>query len=62
MERDQHIAIAPDARDRRSRVVMMTESGRHVWQVLAKPKILENMQGLDAEWTGADAGDTGLEE
>jgi DNA-binding MarR family transcriptional regulator len=39
MERDGHVAIAPDGRDRRSRVVRMTDSGRHVWQVLALPKI-----------------------
>ena len=39
MERDGHLAIAPDGQDRRSRVVTMTESGRHVWQVQALPKI-----------------------
>lgn len=39
MERDGHVAIAPDSRDRRSRVVTMTDSGRHVWQTLAQPKI-----------------------
>lgn len=39
MERDGHVAVTPDARDRRSRVVTMTEPGRHVWQVLAQPKI-----------------------
>ena len=39
MERDGHVVIAPDERDRRSRVVSMTDSGRHVWQVLAQPKI-----------------------
>ncbi len=39
MERDGHISIASDTRDRRSRIVTMTESGRHVWQVLAQPKI-----------------------
>src|SRR5512134_3976880 len=39
MERDGHVAIAPDGQDRRSRVVTMTESGRHVWQALALPKI-----------------------
>lgn len=39
MERDGHVEVAPDGRDRRSRVVTMTESGRHVWQVLALPKI-----------------------
>jgi DNA-binding MarR family transcriptional regulator len=39
MERDGHVAIAADGRDRRSRVVTMTDSGRHVWRVLALPKI-----------------------
>jgi len=39
MERDGHVAVAPSGQDRRSRVVTMTESGRRVWQVLARPKI-----------------------
>jgi DNA-binding MarR family transcriptional regulator len=39
MERDGHLAIAPSGQDRRSRVVTMTASGRHVWQALALPKI-----------------------
>jgi DNA-binding MarR family transcriptional regulator len=38
MERDGHLAIAPDGQDRRSRVVTMTKSGRHVWQALALPQ------------------------
>ncbi|MBS0521540.1 MAG: MarR family transcriptional regulator [Proteobacteria bacterium] len=39
MERDGHIAVEPDTRDRRSRLVVMTKEGRHVWQALAQPKI-----------------------
>jgi DNA-binding MarR family transcriptional regulator len=39
MERDGHIGSAPDGRDRRSRLVTMTESGRDVWIVKAQPKI-----------------------
>ena len=39
MEREGHVAVAPADLDRRSRVVTMTESGRHAWQVLAQPKI-----------------------
>jgi len=39
MERDGHLQIDPDPNDRRSRLVAMTESGRHVWQVQAQPKI-----------------------
>jgi DNA-binding MarR family transcriptional regulator len=39
MERDGHLAMAPDGRDRRSRLVTMTRSGRRVWQAEALPKI-----------------------
>lgn len=39
MERDGHLVVATDEVDRRSRIVTMTDSGRHVWQVLAQPKI-----------------------
>jgi DNA-binding MarR family transcriptional regulator len=39
MERDGHIRSAPDGRDRRSRLVSMSEHGRHVWLVEAQPKI-----------------------
>lgn len=41
MERDGHIRSAPDGRDRRSRLITMTESGREVWMVQAQPKIHE---------------------
>ncbi|WP_088957500.1 MarR family winged helix-turn-helix transcriptional regulator [Variovorax sp. HW608] len=39
MERDGHVSIAPDGRDRRSRLITMTRSGRHVWLKEAQPKI-----------------------
>jgi DNA-binding MarR family transcriptional regulator len=39
MERDGHVYSAPDARDRRSRLIRMTEAGLDVWQRLAQPKI-----------------------
>ncbi len=39
MERDGHVRTAPDGRDRRSRLVTMTDSGRQVWLVEAQPKI-----------------------
>lgn len=39
MERDGHIGSAPDGRDRRSRLVTMTDSGREIWKVQALPKI-----------------------
>lgn len=39
MERDGHLSIAADGRDRRSRLVTMTESGRELWIHQATPKI-----------------------
>lgn len=39
MECAGHIGSAPDGRDRRSRLVTMTDSGREVWMVKAQPKI-----------------------
>lgn len=39
MERDGHLAVLPDARDRRARLVTMTKEGRRVWESLAQPKI-----------------------
>lgn len=39
MERDGHLHIGPGGRDRRSRIVTMTASGREVWQVQAQSKI-----------------------
>jgi DNA-binding MarR family transcriptional regulator len=39
MERDGHLSVQTDQHDRRSRRVIMTAHGRHVWSVLAQPKI-----------------------
>lgn len=39
MERDGHIFVESDPRDRRSRLIKMTESGRDVWFNKALPKI-----------------------
>jgi len=39
MERDGHLSLVQDGRDRRSRLVRMSESGRVVWQHQAQPKI-----------------------
>lgn len=39
MERDGHVQLIPDGRDRRSRRVTLTDLGRHVWRVGAQPKI-----------------------
>lgn len=54
MERDGHVTIAPDAQDRRSRIVTMTEQGRHVWLVLAQPKIRMYYQQLLADFSTDD--------
>lgn len=39
MERDGHVRMAPDGRDRRSRLVSISEAGWHVWRIGAQPKI-----------------------
>lgn len=54
MERDGHVKIEPDGRDRRSRLVTMTESGQHVWQVLAQPKIRNYYEGVLADFSVND--------
>ena len=41
MERDGHLSVSPDGRDRRSRLVSMTDFGREVWVGQAQPKIFE---------------------
>ena len=39
LERDGHICMETDEKDRRSRLIKMTESGRMTWLVKARPKI-----------------------
>ncbi|WP_025916827.1 MarR family winged helix-turn-helix transcriptional regulator [Herminiimonas sp. CN] len=39
MERDGHLSIDQDGRDRRSRLITMTKSGHEVWNNKAIPKI-----------------------
>ena len=51
MERDGHVAVSPDGRDRRSRRVTMTDAGRHVWHVLARPKILAYYEQVLADFS-----------
>ena len=55
MERDGHVAIATDARDRRSRLVTTTAAGRHVWQDLALPKIHAYYEEILADFSINDA-------
>jgi DNA-binding MarR family transcriptional regulator len=54
MERDGHVAFAASGQDRRSRVVTMTESGRHVWQDLALPKIHGYYEAILADFSVND--------
>jgi DNA-binding MarR family transcriptional regulator len=39
MERDGHLTLVADARDRRAKLVTMSTHGRKVWQQDAQPKI-----------------------
>ena len=55
MERDGHVAVAADGQDRRSRVVRMTESGRHVWQQQALPKIHAYYEEILGDFSVNDA-------
>lgn len=55
MERDMHILIAPDTRDRRSRIVKMTKSGHHVWHTFALPKIHRYYDEALADFSTSDA-------
>lgn len=54
MERDGHVTVELDGRDRRSRIVRMTPSGRHVWEVLARPKILGYYDAVLADFSISD--------
>ena len=58
MERDGHIASAPDGRDRRSRLVTMTESGRKVWTQDAIPRIHDYYEGALADFSMGDLSHT----
>ena len=51
MQRDGHVAIAPGGQDRRARVVTMTDSGKHVWQEQARPKILAYYEQILADFS-----------
>lgn len=39
MERNGHLRTTPDGRDRRSRLVTMTDAGRKVWLTRVRPKV-----------------------
>jgi DNA-binding MarR family transcriptional regulator len=54
MERDGHVVVAASGQDRRSRVVTMTDSGRHVRQNLALPKIHGYYEAILADFSVND--------
>jgi DNA-binding MarR family transcriptional regulator len=54
MERDGHVAVDADEADRRSRIVTMTDSGRHVWNVKARPKIRAYYEDILADFSVND--------
>jgi DNA-binding MarR family transcriptional regulator len=55
MERDGHVTIAPDTQDRRSRIVTMTDSGRHLWHAQALPKIRAYYEEILGDFSVNDA-------
>ena len=54
MERDGHVEVIPDTHDRRSRRVVITESGRHVWEDRAQPKIRAYYQKAMSDFSTTD--------
>ena len=54
MERDGHVEVVTDTRDRRSRRVVITESGRHVWIDKAQPKIRAYYQQAMSDFSTTD--------
>jgi len=54
MERDGHVTIVPDERDRRARLITMTDSGRKVWIDQAQPKIYAYYAQALADFSVAD--------
>lgn len=58
MERDGHVASAPDGRDRRSRLVTMTDRGRQVWTHEAIPRIHDYYEGALADFSMGDLSHT----
>lgn len=58
MERDGHLTTGPHGRDRRSRVVTMTASGRRIWQQRALPKIHAYYESILADFSINDLSHT----
>ena len=58
MERDGHIGVVPDEKDRRSRLISMTEHGRQVWLEQASPKIAAYYEQALREFSVGDIAHT----
>lgn len=54
MERNGHLHSAPDGRDKRSRLITMTESGKEIWNKQAIPRIHEYYEQALAEFSVGD--------
>jgi DNA-binding MarR family transcriptional regulator len=54
MERDGHIVLATDKSDRRAKRVSMTQSGLHVWEQEAQPKIRAYYESALADFSTGD--------
>lgn len=54
MERDGHITLQADARDRRAKLVTMTAHGRKVWHEDAQPKIRAYYEAALADFSVGD--------
>jgi DNA-binding MarR family transcriptional regulator len=54
MERDGHLSSDPDGRDRRSRLITLTESGHDVWNNKAIPRINDYYEQALADFSISD--------
>jgi DNA-binding MarR family transcriptional regulator len=54
MERDGHLKLVADARDRRAKLVTMSAHGRKVWQHDAQPKIRAYYEAALADFSTGD--------
>ena len=54
MERDSHIELQPDSRDRRAKLITMTQNGRKVWEQDAQPKIRAYYEAALTDFSNGD--------
>lgn len=56
MADDGHLTVAPDGRDRRSRLITITGPGRQLWQARALPRISAYYNRLTDDFSITDMG------